>query len=230
MQTEVAPTQNSRFKIGWGILISVMTIRAMLGGGVAGALAALVFTVVHGLMISDIWFMLLPMLTAGIICGLFLGWSFVLLSDAPSIGGWLRYNVLYLILLFALGPISLLMFEPVVTIPALLASPDGLPAELVRQVTPLAAAYTVVMTLTITLLYSRRWSAFPVVLATSGALMLLLGLNIAPMGLVFLTSGWVPMLLELLALILVLNLIYAVTFAALAYKWLENSRRQIFST
>jgi hypothetical protein len=86
------------------------------------------------------------------------------------------------------------------------------------------------MALIITLLYGRRWSALFVVLVTSAALMLLLGLNIAPMGLVFLTSGWVPMLLELLLLILVLNSVYVLAFIILGYDWLGKSRRQIFST
>jgi hypothetical protein len=199
-------------------------------GAVAGAIAALAFTILHGLMISNIWFMLVPMLVAGGLSGLFIGWSYVLVSDAPTTGGWLRYNGLYVILLFAVGPVSLLVFEPVITIPALLASPDGLPADLMRQVTPLAAGYTVVMALIITLLYCRRWPVFGAVLVTSAALMLLLGLNIAALGLVFLTAGWLAMLWEVLVLILVLNLVYALTFAAFGLGWLWKSPRQQFST
>lgn len=206
-----------------------MTVRAMLVGIVAGTLAALAFTLLHGLMITSIWFMLVPMLVAGALCGLFLGWSYVLLADKRTVGGWLRYNGLYLLLLFLLGPISLLIFEPVITIPVLLASPNGLPSELVREVIPLAVVYTVVMAMIITLLHGRRWPAFFAVLVTSAALMLLLGLNIAPMGLVFLTSGWVLMLLELLMLIVLLNLVYALTFVALGHGRWGPSRRQIFS-
>lgn len=207
-----------------------MTIRAILGGIVAGALAVLAFTVVHGLMISDIWFMVIPMLVAGALCGMFLAWSYALLTDMPSVRGWLQYNGLYLLFLSCLGPVSLLLFEPMITIPALLASPNGLPAEMVRKVTPLVAVYTVAMALIITQLYGRRWSAFIIVLVTSAALMLLLGLNIASMGLVFLTSGWLRMLLELLLLILILNFVYVLVFVALGYNWLGKSRRQIIST
>lgn len=207
-----------------------MTLRASLVGAVAGTISALAFTILHGLMITAIWFMLMPMLIAGALCGLFLGWSYILLANRPTVAGWFRYNGLYLMLLFLLGPISLLVFEPMISIPALLASPEGLPADLLREVAPLTAVYTVVMSLIITLLYGRRWSAFFAVLVTSAALILLLGLNIAPMGLIFLTGSWLSMLLELLALILTLDFVYALAFVALGHDWLWKSRRWISST
>ena len=86
-------------------------------GALAGAVSAVVFTAVHDLMISDIWFMLLPMALAGAVCGLGLALSYALLVDSPTVGGWLGYNLLYLLLLFGLGPLSLLL------------SPDTRPAS-----------------------------------------------------------------------------------------------------
>jgi hypothetical protein len=207
-----------------------MTGRATIMGAAAGTIAALAFTVIHGMLISSIWFMLAPMLIAGALCGLLLGVSYVLLVDSPSVGGWLRYNALYLLLLFVLGPISLLLFEPMMTIPELLASPNGMPAELLREITPLAAVYTVIMALIITYIHSRRWPGFLVVLAATAVLMFLLGLNIAPMGLVYLSGGWLHMLLELLALILTLNFVYVLAFVLLGHGWLWNARRPLIST
>jgi hypothetical protein len=211
-------------------MTSQTTLRAMLGGAVAGTISALAFTVMHSLMIITIWFMAVPMLVAGALCGMLLGWGYVLLEDNHTVLGWLRYNGQYLILIFLLGPISLLLFEPMITIPELLASPDGLPADLVREVVPLTAVYSVAMAGIITSLHSRSWSGFMVVLVATAALMFLLGLNIAPLGLVFLTDGWLPMLLELFALIITLNLVYALAFLALGRGWLWRFRSQIFST
>jgi hypothetical protein len=188
-------------------------------GALAGALSAFVFTAIHDLMISNIWFMLVPMALAGAVCGMGLALSYALLVDSPTAGGWLRYNLLYLLLLFGLAPLSLLLFEPVTTIPALLASPDGLPAELIREILPLAAVYTLFMALFITWLYGRRWSRLVVVLPTCAVLVLLLGLNIAAFGLVHLTSGWAPLMLELLGLVVALNLVYVVVFYLLARDW-----------
>ena len=142
-------------------------------GAVAGALSALVFTIIHGLMISQIWFMLMPMLVAGAICGLCLSWSYIMLVETPSVGGWLRYHLLYLLLLFGLGPISLALYEPMMTIPELLSSPNGLPDVLVQAVLPFTAVYTLLMALFITWLYGRRWSRLLVVLPTCAMLMLL---------------------------------------------------------
>jgi hypothetical protein len=43
----------------------------------------------------------------------------------------------------------------------------------------------------------------------------LLGLNIAPLGLVFLTSGWAIMLLKLVGLVVALNLVYVAVYLLL---------------
>lgn len=190
---------------------------------IAGAVSAFVFAAVHDIMIAPIWFMLVPMLVAGAICGLGLGWSYALLVDTPTVGGWLRYNLVYLLLRFGLGPLSLLLFEPLITLPELLASPNGLPSELRQALIPMTAVYTPLMALFITGLYGRRWSRFFIVLPTCAVLMLLLGLNIAAMGLVHLTTGWVPMLLETLALIVSLNLVYVAVFWLLTRKWFAET-------
>jgi hypothetical protein len=161
----------------------------LFAGAIAGTASALVFTILHGLMISSIWFMLIPMLLAGALCGVMISWSYALVVDKPSVAAWLGYNALYIVLLFLLGPMSLLLFEPVMTIPELVSSPSGLPDELFQEVLPLVALYTPLMAFMITRLHSRRWSGYGVVLITCAVLVFLLGLNIAPMGLVFLTSG-----------------------------------------
>lgn len=196
-----------------------MKITNILAGIVAGAVSSLAFTIFHGLIISQIWFMLIPMLFAGAICGFFLSWSFDLLVDEPSVSGWLRYNFLYIVLLFILGPISLVLYEPIMTIPELVSSPNGLPDELFREVLPLVASYIPLMALIITALHSRRWAGYGVVLVTCTVLVFLLGLNIAPMGLVFLTDGWLMMLLELIGLVVVLNLVYVIVYLLIARNW-----------
>lgn len=193
-------------------------------GAVAGAGAALAFSIVHALLIADIWFMLAPMLAAGAICGACVGWSYSLLAGNPTVAGWLRYNALYLLFLSLLGPLSLLLFEPVITIPALLASEGGLPAELRQAVLPVTLIYAFVMTAVITGLYGRRWQHAGAVLLTSVVLMLLLGLNISAMGLVFLSSGWVAILLKFSSLVLVLNGVLVVVFLALMPGWFAEAR------
>jgi hypothetical protein len=196
-----------------------MNISNLFAGVIAGTASSLVFTILHGLIISNIWFMLIPMLLAGAMCGFFISWSYALLVDRPSVAGWLGYNSLYIVLLFLLGPISLLLFEPIMTIPELVSSPNGLPDELFREVLPLVALYTPLMALIITRLHSRRWTAYGVVLITCAVLVFLLGLNIAPMGLVFLSSGWVSMLLEVVGLVVALNLVYVVVYLLLERPW-----------
>ena len=195
----------------------------LLFGAVAGAVSAFVFTVIHDLIISNIWFMLIPMLIAGALCGICISWSYALLVKSNTASAWARYNALWLVLLYLLAPISLLLFEPVISIPELVASNAGLPDEMVRIITPFVIVYTVTMSIIVTALYGRHWKQVLAVLITCGTLMLLLGMNIAALGLVYLTSGWIPMLLKQVALIVGLNVVYALVFWGLSSTWSEDS-------
>lgn len=198
-----------------------MKITNLIAGIIAGSASTLAFTIIHGLLIIPIWFMFIPMLVVGALCGLFVSLSYELLIEQPSVMGWLRYNLLYVILLFLLGPLSLVLYEPMITIPELLSS--GLPDELLRQVVPLVAVYTPLMALIITVLHRRRWAGYGMVLVTCAVLVFLLGLNIVPLGLVFLTGSWVRMLLELVGLIAALNLLYVVVYLLIGRLWVRET-------
>ena len=63
----------------------------MRSGTLAGAISAFVFTVVHYVTISDIWFSL-P--------------GYALLLRPPSLGSWSRYNLAYLVMFALLGVAS----------------------------------------------------------------------------------------------------------------------------
>lgn len=188
-------------------------------GGIAGAFSALAFTILHDFMISSIWFMLIPMLIAGAMSGAAISWSYNLLVLHPNARSWVRYNLIMVILLYLMTPISLWLYEPVITIPELISSPDGLPDNLVKIITPFAMLYTLAMAAIITFLHGRRWEYIYAALLTSTILMFLLGLNIAPFGLVYLSSGWQRLMLEQIGLIMALNIVFA-----LGYWWLASLR------
>ncbi len=62
-------------------------------GAVAGALAALVFAVVHQLTIVSIWDMTLVLVVSGALSGILLVWTFRRMTERPSVAGWVRYNL-----------------------------------------------------------------------------------------------------------------------------------------
>ncbi len=193
--------------------------RLVSSGVLAGIISTLVFTVVHDIFISDIWSMLVIMLVAGMLCGLCISLSFALLVERPSPRSWLLYNMILNGMLILLGVVSLLLFEPTTTMAALVAS-NGLPLDLLRQATPMAAVFTLVMALLITVGYGRNWSRFGAVLLTSALLVLLLGHNVFILGLVAIPRGSLYLVLEMFGLILLLNVVYVVAFMVLAYKQL----------
>lgn len=179
-------------------------------GAAAGAFSTLVFTFVHDLMISDIWAMLVPMLIAGVLCGLCVRWSFNILESRHGARAWLRYNLVYTAMFCVLTVVSLLVFEPVATLGELLEL-NGPPDELIGQAMPLTIVFTFGMAALITRAYRGGWRAFSAALLTSIVLVLLLGLNISTVGLVFFPSGTWYLVGEMLGLILLLNLVYAGT-------------------
>lgn len=183
-------------------------------GAAAGAASALAFTVIHDIFISNIWFAAPMMLLAGALCGLCIGWSYVLLVDRPSIGSWIGYNVLYVAILMLLGATSVLAFEPVVTM-AVLMTLNGPPHDQIGQALPLTVAFTVASSVVITLFYGRSRQHFGAILLTSSVLVLLLGLNISVLGLVSIPRGSLYLVAEFLALVIVLNAVYAVVFIGL---------------
>lgn len=123
-------------------------------GAVAGAVSAFSFTVIHDIFISDIWFAAPIMMVAGALCGLCIGWSYALLVDKPSVGNWLGYNLLYVAMLMLLGAASVLIFEPIVSMAALMAL-NGPPDELIRQALPMTLVFTLVSSVAISLFFGR---------------------------------------------------------------------------
>lgn len=196
-------------------------------GALAGAVSAFVFTIIHQWIISNIWFMLVPMLIAGALCGIGISWSYTLLVPTPTARSWAGYNTLYLILLYLLAPISLLIYDPVMSFQEVLTSPNGLPDELARTVTPFVILYTLTIAVIISARYGWRWDRFLAVLAAAALLMLLLGMNIAAMGLIELPTSWPLLLLEQVALIVSLTFVYALTYWGLSQRLLATPSQSL---
>ncbi|MGD8856555.1 MAG: hypothetical protein PVG33_09525 [Chloroflexota bacterium] len=188
-----------------------------ISGAVAGVISALLFTVVHDIFISDIWSMLAIMLVAGALCGACLGWSYALLVRRPSFRSWLAYNLLYDGMFMLLGLVSLLLFEPVTSMAALIAV-NGPPDALIGQAMPVTAIFTLVMAAAISLVYGFSWSRFGAALLTSTTLVLLLGLNVSVIGLVSIPRGSWYLVMEMFGLILLLNAVLVVVCAGLERK------------
>jgi len=195
--------QRSRYKI-----------RFVLSGALAGAISTLVFTIIHDIFISDIWFMLTPMLLAGALCGGLVSWSYGLLVSSNSLRNWLGYNLIYVVLFCLLGVASVLLFEPVTTMAAVVTL-NGPPTDLINQAMPMTVAFTFGMAILITMLYGPSWVKFGSVLLTCVVLVALLGLNVSAIGLVSIPVGSLYLIFELFGLIAALNLVYAVLFIPL---------------
>ena len=186
-------------------------------GAVAGAVSAFAFAIIHDVFISDIWFSLVIMMVAGAVCGLCIGWSHGLLVESPSIGSWLRYNLLYVAMFALLGAASELVYEPVTTITALIEANEP-PDELFRQAMPMTLVFTLAIAALVSLLYGRSWRRFGAILLTCTVLVLLLGLNVSAIGLVYIPRGSLYLVLELFGLILALDVVYVAVFIALERK------------
>lgn len=81
-----------------------------------------------------------------------------------------------------LGAASVLIFEPVTTLVALVTF-NSPPTELIDQAMPMTIAFTLGMAVLITWLYGRSIRTFPAVLIICAVLVTLLGLNFSAIGL-----------------------------------------------
>jgi hypothetical protein len=181
---------------------------------VAGAVAALAFAILHDLLISDIWFSAIFMSIAAALCGLCLGWSYAQLVRHYSLRTWLGYNLLYLLLLVFLGVASVLLFEPVMSLAALMVL-NGPPHGLIAQALPMTLLCTVVYAAAVSFYYGPGWRHFGLVLLAATVLVLLLGLNVSVLGLVSIPRGGLYLVAEFLGLIVFINVVYVMTFVAL---------------
>ena len=197
----------------------------LIAGTFAGMISTLIFTIVHDIFISDIWFMLLPMLTAGALCGALVSWSYGLLVAIPSKRSWLIYNLVYVALFGLLGVASVLFFEPVTTMAAVVTL-NGPPTELIDQAMPMTIVFTLGMAILITLLYGRSITKFFAVLLTCTVLVALLGLNVSAIGLVEIPSGSLYLIAELFGLIVALNTVYVVVYMVLE-RWIKSDRNDV---
>lgn len=182
--------------------------RYPLSGAAAGAASAFAFAAIHQLFIMDIWFSLVPMMIAGAICGLSLAWTYGLLFEHPSLGSWLRYNAAFVILLALLAVASLLFYEPITTIPVLIAAKEP-PIALFRGAMPLTIGFTLGAAALLSLSWGRTLLKFSSILVTCTIVVLLLGLNVSAIGFVELPSGTAYLIVELFGLILALASVYA---------------------
>ena len=201
-------------------LTDAPTANFLRSGTIAGLVSALIFTIVHQIFISDIWFSIPIMLIAGALCGPSLGWSYGVLVSVPTFKNWLAYNLVYMAMFGILGAVSVAAFDPITTVEALIEVNES-PNELIGKAMPLTVVFTFLMAGIVTVLSTRRWANFGSALLACVILVLSLGLNVSIIGLVSLPSGSLYLVVELFALILALGVVFAVAFAILERKQLS---------
>jgi hypothetical protein len=184
--------------------------RFTLIGAFAGALSAFVFTIVHQVMISSIWFAFVSMLLAGAVSGVCLAWSYLVAVKTKSARTWFTYNSLYVVVLIALGITSMVMFDPVTTIQQLLLSKKP-PTALIGRALPVTGLFTFFSAAVLSAIHRPSWHGIAAIFITNLVIVLFLGMNISILGFVALPRSSLWVLGEVLLLIVTLAAIYAFT-------------------
>jgi hypothetical protein len=204
--------------------------RVLLSGAAAGAASAFAFTALHHLLISDIWFSLIPMLVAGAVSGLCLAWTYRVLFDPPSASGWWLYNGLWVALLVLLGLASFLVYEPVTTMTAIMATGGAPPDDLLWQAAPLTVGFILATTASLSLIWGRSPLKVVSILVTTTIIVALLGINVSALGLVELDGSAVFLLAEMVALIMALVFGFAGIFLLLERRSFGLGRPRVTTT
>lgn len=159
------------------------------------------------------------MATAGVLSGIFIGGSFGLLFESPSIKHWTQYNSIFIFMFLLLGVSSILLFDPVTTVAALMAQNER-PDELINKAMPMTLVFTIAFSIIISLLYGRRLLHYGVILITCTILMIILGLNVSILGFVEISTNSIYLILELFGLIIIIFVVFAGVFIPLERKHL----------
>ncbi len=195
---------------------------ALLIGALAGTVSAWSFAYIHGVFISDIWFSLPALLIAGAICGLCLGWTYGLLFQEPSLRTWLEYNALWVGMFVLIGLVSVVVFKPSMTLAEVMAS-EALPETLIWQALPVTIGSILIMAAVLSKRFAHTWLQVAAIFSTCTILVVVLGLNVAAMGLIAIPRNSMYMILELAGLILALNGVFALAFAGLGWRLLFHT-------
>jgi hypothetical protein len=197
-------------------------------GAIAGAISSFVFTLVHHLLISDIWSTIVAMLASGILCGLCLGGTYAMVTNDPSIRSWLRFNSVFLAMFVLLGIASVIIYDPVTTITTLIQA-NAPPSDLINIALPLIGGFTLVISILVSLMFGHNWRHYFAIFMTCFFLMLLLGLNVSIIGLVYVPTTSLYLIVELFGLTVVLNLVYAISFIVLEKNQLIKTEKEAVS-
>jgi hypothetical protein len=193
-------------------------------GAVAGVASTVGFAVIHDLLISDIWQMLPIMALAGALCGLCIAWSYGMVSERASISSWLVYNLAHVGMLGLLGTISIVVFEPITTMAAVIEANES-PTALIMTAMPLTVAVALLASATLSAMYGRRWSHHAAIFTTVAVVVLFLGLNVSAIGLVDIPTDATLLIAEIFGLILGLAVLYAAVFIGLERRMLRRLDR-----
>ena len=192
-------------------------------GAGAGALSALVFSAIHYLIISPIWFALGANLAAGAVGGACLAWSYALAVPDKTGRSWRRYNAAFVFILVALAGTSLALFEPVTTIPALLQA-KAPPRALIGRALPVTLVFTFASALILCARYRASWLAASAIVLATFVIVFFLGLNLSILGLVAVPRGMFFLVPEVLGLILALAVVYAWSMSRIWRRMFTDSR------
>jgi hypothetical protein len=196
-------------------------LRVLLSGVLAGSATSVGFAALHQWLISDIWFSLGPMMVAGALCGLCLAWSYHVVFAGASAARWVFYNLEFIGLFALLGLVSFVVYEPVYTIPGLIAGVES-PDALLSKALPLSAAFGLLAGVALSLIRGRTLRKATAITVTCVVLSLLVGHNAAVLGLVYMTKEAMPLLAEFYGLLTAIMLGNAATFLVL--EWLGRPR------
>jgi hypothetical protein len=187
-------------------------------GAAAGIISTLIFTIIHHIFIANIWFSFPIMALAGAASGACIAWTYGLLFQRLRLSTWIKFNSFFIGMFVLLGILSVILFEPVTTISALREANER-PTELINKSIPLTIVFIFAATIILSLLYGHNLKHYLVILLTNTILILLLGLNVSILGLIFIPTDSLYLLLELFALIVAIFVVYALVFFVLEKKF-----------
>ena len=183
--------------------ISNQYLAILRAGSLAGILSALIFAIAHNLFIENIWYAIFFLVSGGMIGGITLAFNYFYMTEIPTAQNWAMYNFIFVTKYILLGVVSILVFEPVTTIPEILEI-NRRSGDMYTTALPLTVAFTLIFSFLMSLMFATKIKQFLLIIITNIIMMVALGINVSILGLVYTNKTSFELIMEVTGLIVLI--------------------------
>lgn len=191
--------------------ISNQNLAILRAGSLAGIFSTFVFALTHHFFIENIWYAFFIMASVGMISGISLAFTYFYIVEIPTAQNWGLYNLIFVVKYVMLGAVSILVFEPVTTIPEIMQL-NHRSGDMYTTALPLAIVFMLIFSFIMSIMFAQKPRQFLAIMLTSIVMTIGLGLNVSILGLVYTNKSGLELIMEVMGLVVLIMGTFSFSF------------------